>query len=142
MALTRTLSDFTYRSGSGGVFYYFTIGMDQTGNLSVKDIQTPNGRVVDQFTSIPESVTDDIRTALNQVENLVAQTSAVNGQLVFTGETSKTVTFVTPFVGTSYRVVLSQQDFIPLRITGKTTTGFVVEAGVTYTGTVGFDVFA
>lgn len=67
MALTRMMSDFTYRSGSGGVFYYFTISLDQTGSVGVKDIQTPTGRIVDSQTSIPQSVTDDIQTAKSRI---------------------------------------------------------------------------
>lgn len=65
----------------------------------------------------------------------------MNGQLTFTGESSKPVTFATPFVGTTYRVCFSTTDFVPVRVTNKTTAGFTVEVGVTYTGTVGYDVF-
>lgn len=141
MALTRIQSNFTYRSGVSPTFYYFTISLDQFGNVSVKDIESPQGRIVDSQTSIPQSVTDDIQTAIQQVGNFVAQTSAVNGQLSFVAETTKTVTFVTPMVGTGYRVVFSTQDFIPVRVISKLTTGFTVSVGVTYTGTVGYDVF-
>lgn len=141
MAFQRTLSDFTYRSGVSPNYYYFTISIDQGGLVSVKDLQSPQGRIVDSQTSIPQSVTDDIQSAIAQVENFVAQTSAVNGQLTFTAETSKAVTFVTPFVGTGYRVVFSTQDFIPVRVTSKLTTGFTVSVGVTYSGTLGYDVF-
>jgi hypothetical protein len=86
-------------------------------------------------------VTDDIQTAITQVENFVAQTSAVNGQLTFAGETTKTVTFVTPMAGTTYRVVYSTADFVPVRTTSKTTAGFTVSVGVTYSGIVGYDIF-
>lgn len=141
MALSRVLTDVTYRSGASGTFYYFTISRDMAGGLFVKDIQTPTGRLVDANTPIPQSVTDDIQTALEQVEDFVAQTSAVNGQLTFTAETEKTVTFATPFAGTSYRVVFSPADFIPVRVVSKTTTGFTIQVGITYTGTVGYDVF-
>jgi hypothetical protein len=141
MAYTRVLSDYTFRSGVNGAYYYFTVSVDQEGGFSVKDIQSPNGRILDSNTQLPQSVTDDIQAAIQQVRNLVAQTSAVNGQLVFAGETSKSVTFSTPFVGTGYRVVFSTQDFIPVKVTGKTTTGFTVVTGVSYTGTVGYDVF-
>jgi hypothetical protein len=44
-------------------------------------------------------------------------------------------------VGTGYRVVFSTQDFIPVRVTSKLTTGFTVSVGVLYTGVVGYDVF-
>ena len=141
MAYQRTNFDFTYRSGVSPLFYYFTITLDQGGEISVKDIQSPQGRIIDSQTSIPQSVTDDIQSAIAQVENFVAQTSAVNGQLTFAAETSKSVTFVTPFVGTGYRVVFSTQDFIPVRVTSKLTTGFQVSVGVTYSGTIGYDVF-
>lgn len=141
MAYQRTTFDFSYRSGVSPQFYYFTVSLDQAGLISVKDIQSPQGRIIDSQTSLPQSVTDDITAAIAQVENLVAQTSAVNGQLTFAAETSKTVTFVTPFIGTGYRVVFSTTDFIPVRVTSKSTTGFTVSVGVTYTGTIGYDVF-
>lgn len=141
MAFQRTNFDFTYRSGVSPNYYYFTIALDQSGLVSVKNIESPQGRIVDSQTSIPQSVTDDIQSAIQQVENLVAQTSAVNGQLTFAAETTKTVSFVTPFVGTGYRVVFSVQDFVPVRVTSKLTTGFTVSVGVTYTGTIGYDVF-
>lgn len=141
MAYTRIQSDFTYRSGVSPNYYYFTISLDQAGNVSVKDIESPTGQIIDSNTSIPQSVTDDITAAIAQVENFVAQTSAVNGQLVFAAETSKTVNFVTPMAGTTYRVVFSPQDFIPVRVTSKSTTGFTVSVGITYTGTLGYDVF-
>lgn len=141
MAFQRTNFDFTYRSGVAPNYYYFTICLDQSGLISVKNIESPQGRIVDSQTSIPQSVTDDIQSAIAQVENLVAQTSAVNGQLTFAGETSKTVVLATPMSGTGYRVVFSVQDFIPVRVTSKLTTGFTVSVGVTYTGVVGYDVF-
>ena len=141
MALQRTNFDFTYRSGVSPNFYYFTIQQDQFGNVSVKDIESPQGRIVDSQTSIPQSVTNDIQTAIQQVNNFVAQTSAINGQLTFTAQTSQTVTFVTPMAGTGYRVVFSTVDFIPVRVISKSTTGFTISVGVTYTGVVGYDVF-
>lgn len=141
MAMTRTLSDFTYRSGGAGTFYYFTVSLNQSGGVSVKNIQSPNGRIVDPQTSIPQSVTDDIQVAIEQVEDLVAQTSAVNGQLVFAAETSKAVVFAIPFAGTNYRVVFSPGDFIAVKVTSKLTTGFTVQTSTSYTGTLGYDVF-
>ncbi len=141
MAYQRTTFDFSYRSGVSPQFYYFTVSLDQAGLISVKNIQSPQGRIIDSQTSLPQSVTDDITAAIAQVENLVAQTSAVNGQLTFAAETSKTVTFATPFAGTGYRVVFSTTDFIPVRVTSKSTTGFQVQLGVAYTGVVGYDVF-
>jgi len=141
MALERAVFDFTYRSGSAGTYYYFTISQDQAGRITLKNIQTPTGRIIDSQTGVPQSVVDDIDLAIQQVENFVAQTSAINGNLVFAAQTSQNVAFAVPFVGTSYRVQLALADFIPARVVGKTTTGFTVEVGVTYTGVVGYDVF-
>ena len=141
MAFTSVTTDFTYRSGVSPTFYYFTISLDQFGNVSVKNIESPQGRIVDSQTSIPQSVANDIQSAIQQVGNIMAQTSAINGQLTFTAQTSQTVTFVTPMVGTGYRVVFSYQDFVLARVVSKTTTGFTINVGVTYTGVIGYDVF-
>lgn len=141
MALERAVFDFTYRSGSAGTYYYFTISQDAAGRISLKNIQTPTGRIIDSYTGVPQSVVADIDAAIQQVENFVAQTSAVNGSLAFVAQTSQTVTFTTAMSGTGYRVYCTVPDFIPWKITGKTTTGFTVQLGVTYTGTVGYDVF-
>lgn len=141
MALDRVVFDFTYRSGSAGTYYYFTISQDQAGRIFLKNIQTPTGRIIDSQTGVPQSVVDDIDTAIQQVEDFVAQTSTVNGTLTFAAQTSQSVTFATPFAGTGYRVHLALADFVPARVVSKTTTGFTVEVGVTYTGTIGYDVF-
>ena len=141
MALDRAVFDFTYRSGSAGTYYYFTISQDQAGRISLKNIQTPTGRIIDSQTGLPQSVVDDIEIAIQQVENFVAQTSAVNGNLSFVAQTSQSVIFAVPFAGTGYRVQLSLADFIPARVISKMVTGFTVEVGITYTGVVGYDVF-
>ena len=141
MALTRASFDFTYRSGAAGTYYYFTISQDSTGGISLKNVQTPNGRILDSQTGLPQSVVSDIDAAIIQVENFVAQTSAVNGTLSFVAQTSQSVTFATPFAGTTYRVQLALADYIPARVISKLTTGFTVELGVSYTGIVGYDVF-
>jgi len=141
MALTRMSSEFVYRSGEASTgYYYFTITVDGLGT-SVRNIQTPNGLIKDSLTPLPESVTDDIQTAIAQVEDIVAATSSINGTLAFAAEVSKTFVFATALGSTSYRVVFSVGDFIPVRVTNKLTTGFTVETGITYTGSIGFDVF-
>lgn len=142
MAFNRAIFDFTYRSGSSGTYYYFTISQDAAGRISLKNIQTPTGRIIDSQTGVPQSVVDDIASAIQQVENFVAQTSAVNGNLSFVAQTSQSVSFVTPMAGTTYRVHVTIPDFVSWRVVGKTTTGFTIELGVTYTGIVGYDVFA
>lgn len=141
MAATLILAEFTYQSGVSPDIYYFTVVYDQFGNVSVRNIQSPYGLIIDTMTALPQSVTDDICTATAQVESLMAATSAINGTLVFTDEASKTVTFATALSSTSYRVQVTTDQFVVLRVTGKTVTGFTVEASADFTGTVGYDVF-
>lgn len=141
MTATRVLSEFTYRSGVPSSAYFFTIIVDEAGSYSVRNIQTPFGLILDSMTSLPQTVVTDISTALGQVENILATTSAVNGVLVFTNATSASYSFSTAMANTSYRVMLSPDLFVPLRIINKTTAGFTVEAGATVSGSVGFDVF-
>jgi hypothetical protein len=141
VAATLIQSEFTYRSGIPSQAYMFVVVVDEQGNTSVRDIQSPFGTILDPWTRIPQSVTDDICAATVAVESLLATTSPINGQLVFAAETSKSFTFSTPLASTTYRVQLESDTFVPLRVVGKTTTGFTVEAGAAFTGTVGFDVF-
>jgi len=140
MALSRSQSVFSFRSTQGNYLYTFDIVMDGQGNISVRNIVTPYGLLMDTTNSLPESVLDDIRSAITQVEDLVAQTSAINGILTFASESTKTYTFATAFASTDYRVHFDTEDFVLVRVT-KDLTGFTVELSSVYTGQIGFDVF-
>lgn len=143
MSSSLVQAEFTYSSGTGTETYYFTVVYNTTTETtSVRNIQNGYGQITSPWSPIPSSVTDDICTATDQVENLMASTSSVNGTLTFTSSNEESVIFATAMADTSYRVVLSSDSYVPLRITSKTTTGFTVEAGATFTGTVGYDVFA
>jgi hypothetical protein len=141
MAGTRIAFEATYTSGTGTHQYRFTIVVDLNGVASVRDIHTPFGLVMDSMTRLPQSVVDDIQAAMAQVEALLTLTSSVNGELTFSAETEKSITFSTPMTSTNYRVHLSPSDFIAARVTTQTTTGFTVQVNVTFTGSVRFDVF-
>lgn len=141
MAGTRILSEWTYKSGVTPNIYYFTIVVDQNDRVSVRNMQTPFGLIIDSMTALPESVVSDINDAIAQVESIMAATSAINGTLVYANETSKSVVFATALASATYRVQTTADVFVPLRITSKTTTGFTVEAAAAFTGNVGYDVF-
>lgn len=141
MASVRIGSEFTYTSGTGSQQYRFTILSDQTGNVSVRNVQTPFGLIMDSMTSTPASVQQDICDAITQVEAILAATTAINGTLTFVAEASKAVVFSTPLTATTYRVQVTTDSFVALRVISKTLTGFTVEANATFTGTVGYDVF-
>lgn len=141
MAGTRIAFEGTYTSGTGTSQYRFTVVVDLNGIVSVRDIRTPFGLIMDSMSRLPQSVVDDITAAMGQVEDLLALTSAVNGTLTFVAEAEKSVTFSTAMSNTNYRVYLAPSDFITARVTSKLTTGFTVQLGITFTGTVGYDVF-
>jgi hypothetical protein len=141
MAGTLVQTEFVYRSGIPAEAYYFTVVYSSTGGISIRDIQNPYGLIMDPWSQVPRSVSDDMCAATAQVETLMSATSAINGTLVFASENQKSYTFTTPLAGTSYRVQLTCDQFVPLRVINKTTTGFTVQAAATFTGNVGFDVF-
>lgn len=122
-------------------FWQFTIVVGPDGRVGVRGIRSPLGSLCDSLTQIPEAVLDEINAAKQEVENLVAQSSALHGTLSFVDQTAMTILFPTPFVGTDYRVYVTLADFIDYRIVNKLTTGFTIELNVTYTGLVQYDVF-
>ena len=141
MAATLAQSEFTYVAGTGLQQYRWTVVVPQTGNPGVRNIQGPNGLIIDSVTELPASIVTDMNNSVAQVEGILASTSAVNGTFVFANETEKSFTFATPQVSTAYRVQLTTDEFISLRISAKTLTGFTVQASAAFSGTVGFDVF-
>lgn len=141
MALTRVQSEFTYSSGSGNQLYYFTVVVDNASLVSVRNVQSPFGLITDSNTPLPQSVLDDMQTAITQAEDLVGLTSAINGSVTFTAEATQSVVFATPTTGTGYRVYLDIPEFLDYKIISKATTGFDIELSATFTGTLGFDVF-
>jgi len=142
MAGTLILSEFTFRSGaSSASYYYFTIVSDSSGNLSVRNLTAPTGLLQDSLTELPQSVTDDISSAYTTVEDFLASTSAISGEVTFTAETSKSVTFTTALNSATYSVFFDSDAFVPFKATSKATTGFTIEAGTTFTGTVRYNVF-
>lgn len=142
--LTLKESAFSYRVSSGDPCkgsWCFTVVVNQNGKVGLRNIKSPTGSLCNSGTQIPESVLDAIDMAKEQVQNILAQTSAINGTLTFTDQISQSIVFTTPFTNTDYRVYVTLEDFIDYRITNKTTTGFDIELNVTYTGTVQYDVF-
>lgn len=143
MSASLVQAEFTYSSGTTTETYYFTVVYDSTTEeTSVRNIQNGYGQITSPWSPVPSSVTDDICTATSSVESLMASTSSVNGTLTFSDSNSESVTFSTAMSDTTYRVQLTTDSYVPLRVISKTTTGFTVEAGATFTGTVGYDVFA
>jgi hypothetical protein len=133
--------EFTYRSGNPPNIYQFTIVYDFTGQISVRQIENPYGQIVSPYTKIPKSVSDDIASAMEQVENILGLTSALNGTVTFSSDNTKSVLFSTPLANDSYRVQITSDIFAPFRVSVKSKMGFTIEAGATITGLVDFDIF-
>lgn len=140
MSGTRIAFEGTYTSGTVPTQYRYTIVSDLSGVLSVRDIMSPYGLIIDSMTRLPQTVVADITTSLAQMETLLAMTTAVNGTLTFVAEAEKSVTFSTAMADTNYRVYFAPSDFIEVRVSAKSTTGFTAQLNVTFTGTVGYDV--
>jgi hypothetical protein len=141
---TRVESAFTYQvrvSDACAPLWTFTVVVNQDGTTGIRNIRSIYGGICDSLTQVPGAVLDQINAATADVENIVAQSSAVNGTLAFTNQVAQSIVFATPFANTQYRVYVTLQDFIDYRITNKTTTGFDLELNVTYTGSVQYDVF-
>ena len=137
-----TQGEFTYRSGSSPNLFQFTIVYDgATGQISVREIENSYGQIVSPYTRIPQSVTADIASAMEQVENLLGLTSAISGTLSFDSDTARSVLFSESLANSSYRVQLTADIFAPFRISAKGRNGFTVEAGARVTGDVTFNVF-
>ena len=140
MAGTLVQADFIYQSVVSGETYQYTVSYTSSG-ITVRDVENGYGIIVDPYSRIPASVIADISASITQVGNYMSG-STINGTLSFAAETSKSVVFTTSMTGTTYRVQLTTDTFIPLRVISKTLVGFTVEAAAAFTGTVGYDVFA
>ncbi len=71
----------------------------------------------------------------------MARTSDLAGNLTFSEEVEKEVTFSEPLSGADYRVLVSSEVFSLLVVTDKSTAGFKVQAAAEISGSVGWDLF-
>jgi hypothetical protein len=129
VALSRQLSYFTFSSSSGGQAYYFDIAVDAQGLVSVRNIRSLTGPV----TAVPDSVVQDIAVAESLVTQLVAESQADTGNLVFTGQTERTATIAPGVLNNiDYRVVYTPPDAIAIKTQDKTTTSFKAVTAAAY----------
>jgi hypothetical protein len=141
MSLTKIQTCATYRSESGGQFYTFTVVQSANNCISVKEIIGPYGPIGTSNTCLPESVSEDIQTAIDQLKVASGMLSTSSGFAEFSNESSKVITFDTALSNTNYRVVFSvEENFLIPIVTSKTTTGFTIELNITHTGAIGYDV--
>jgi hypothetical protein len=132
VSLTRQQSVHTYRSSSGGQSYFFDVVVDAQGLVSVKNIRGPRG-LLDAGTAVPQTVTDDIKTATELVVLLQTESEVSSGTLTFTGETSQPGVIAGGVLNnTNYRVVYTTSDGVVLTTEDQTTTGFNAVVATAY----------
>lgn len=132
MALSRQQVVFTYTSIAGGETYRFDIVVAAQGQVSVRNIQGPLG-AISGLASVPQSVMDDIREAMNVVVVQLQESEAVGGTVTFTGQTSRPVVIAGGVLNnTNYRVAYDTPDGTVLTTESPTTTGFNVVAASAY----------
>ncbi|OHD26989.1 MAG: hypothetical protein A2Y38_08220 [Spirochaetes bacterium GWB1_59_5] len=131
MALTRQQVVFTYTSSAGGDTYRFDIVVDAQSQVSVRNIQGPQGPL--NGSSLPQSVMDDIQEATKVVVVLLSESEAFGGNTTFTGQTRRTVTIPAGVLNnTNYRVAYTTSDGALLTTENPTTTSFDVVAASAY----------
>lgn len=135
--MLKTGTAVTFRSGAPGSFWWFTIGVDQTGQVSVSDVLPPPGIRYDG--NIPGTVMADVQSAIEQVKSSMA--SVTSGTIPFAGESIKSVVFATSMPGTSYRVYCEFPELVSYAIVSKTRSGFSVRVSAGFTGLCRYDVF-
>ncbi len=123
MALTRTLSVFTYTSAAGGESFTFEVVVDAQGLCSVKNILGPSGDACS--TGIPQIVLDDIQEAKDIVALLLSEVEVASGTIVFMGETELVEALPASLLNNAdYRVVYTPPDDIQFRTEDKTIDDF------------------
>jgi len=133
VAATRVISEFTFRSTSGGADYFWEVVQDEQGLIQVRHIRAPTGLIRDTVTGLPQTVVDDIDESVRLVQALVSETTAASGTLTFTGETFQDAVIAGGVLNnTEYRVIYSSPDNVLFTTTNKTTTGFRAETSTAY----------
>lgn len=132
MALARQQTVVTYSSASGGQEYLFDVVVDGQLLAAARNFRTPWGPV-DALNGLPQQVIDDIKDATEEVKALIGGVQVEAGNAVFAGVVSVAVVIPGGVLNnTDYQVQLTAPDAVLLRVTGKTITGFTIEAPLVY----------
>jgi len=133
MALTRKQSVHTYSSSSGGQEYMFDVVVDVNSIVSVRNMRSPRGLIMDSYTSLPQTVIDDMNQAVGLVTLLQQESEADSGTIVFAGDTSVAVVIPGGVLNnTNYQAYFTTSDGTVLVAESKTTTGFNAVAAAAF----------
>ena len=126
----------TFTSSSGGQAYIFDVVVDAQGVVSIRNIRSPRGLIQDMYTSVPQTVLDDMAVAKGLVVQTQMETTVATGDITFTGETYQDVTLAGGLLNnTQYRVAFTNSDGVFFEAENLTTTGFRASTSAAY-GTV------
>ena len=117
--------------------YHFSVSSDSSKNVTVSNIKRNS---ISWMGSYPSEVHTAINTAISTLEAMMAGISTLSGTVTLVNISEGQVLFNTPFANTSYRVLFTIDDFIPVRVKTRTTTGFTFELGVAFTGDLKYDI--
>jgi len=117
--------------------YVFTVSSFFNGDVVVSDIKKDS---ISWSGAYPKEVQNAISSALERIEVLMNNVSVLNGSVDLVNTSEGQVIFDTPLSNTQYRVVFTIDDFVPVRVKTRNTTGFSFETGVEFTGSVKYDI--
>jgi len=135
MKLQKTSQTYVVPTSRGT--FHFTVSSFFNGDIIVSDIKRDS---VSWFGAYPKEVQTAITEAIQKLEAIMSNLSSLNGTVTLNNASTGQVLFDTPLQNTNYRVLFTVDDFILVRVTSRTTTGFTFEIGVDFTGDVKYDI--
>jgi hypothetical protein len=135
MKLQKTSQTYVVPNSRGT--FHFTVSSFFNGDIIVSDIKRDS---VSWFGAYPKEVQTAITEAIQKLESIMNNLSSLNGTVTLNNASTGQVLFNTPLQNTNYRVLFTVDDFVLVRVTTRTTTGFTFEIGVDFTGDVKYDI--
>ena len=117
--------------------FSFTVSSFFSGDIIVSDIKKGS---ISWSGAYPKEVQSSISTAIEKLETIMSNVTTLNGTIELVNSSEGQIIFDTPLQNTNYRVVFTIDDFVPIRVKTRNTTSFVFELGVSFTGTVRYDI--
>ena len=117
--------------------FSFTVSSFFNGDIIVSDIKRES---ISWSGAYPKEVQSSISTAIEKLETIMSNVTTLNGTIELVNSSEGQIIFDTPLQNTNYRVVFTIDDFVPIRVKTRNTTSFVFELGVSFTGTVRYDI--
>ncbi len=135
MKLQRTSQTYLVPTTRGK--YVFTVSSLFNGDIIVSDIKRNS---ISWSGAYPKEVQTAISSAIQRIEDLMSNVSSLNGSVELVASSEGQVLFGTPLSNNQYRVIFTVDDFVPVRVKTRNTTGFTFEVGIEFTGKIKYDI--